>query len=234
VGIIREYPSRGITFHKLHVEATRNVIAAMQAAGVRRLIHMSALGSGPGAVTAYFRTKWEAESAVKDSGLLWTVMKPSVIFGPADEFVNMLAGQVRRLPLVPVLGDGRYQLQPVSVRDVAAGFVKALTLPAAIGRVYEIGGPERLSYNELLDHIARSLGRERAPKIHLPLPLMRPMIKLGERFPFFPLTTDQLAMLLMNNVCDPTAFFHDFSLVPLRFADGIREYLGPGGGRIRS
>ena len=233
VGIIREFPGRGLTFTKLHLEATRNVIAAMQLAGVKRLVHMSALGAGPESRGGYFQSKWTAESAVKESGLAWTVIKPSVVFGPADEFVNMLATQVRRLPAVPVIGDGESLLQPISVHNVAAGFVKALTADAAIGQVYEAGGPERLSYNVLLDAIARALGKPSTRKVHLPLGLMRPMIATLQSLPFFPITIDQLDMLLMNNVCDPGPFFKAFAIEPIAFGEGIKEYVKPCKGGLR-
>lgn len=213
VGIIREAPP-AVTFERLHFEATANVLRAMQAAGVSRLVHMSALGAGPDSTTGYFKTKWRAETAVRESGLRWTVMKPSVIHGPGDEFLNMLADQVRRLPVVPVIGDGEYRLQPVAVADVAEGFTRALTLPAAEGRVFEVGGPRQYTYNELLDAVAARIGRKPPVKVHVPLGLMRPVIRALEGFSFFPITGDQLAMLLMNNVCDPGPFYQALGIPP--------------------
>jgi uncharacterized protein YbjT (DUF2867 family) len=227
VGIIREFPARNLTFERLHVAATENVLRAMTAAGVRRIVHMSALGAGPDATTGYFASKWRAETAVRESGLDWTVMKPSVVFGPGDEFVNMLAGQVR-LPLVPVIGDGRYRLQPVAAADVAAGFARTLAAPAAAGKTYEIGGPRQYTYNELLDAIGRAVGKARVRKVHVPLALMRPMVRALERFSFFPVTGDQLSMLLMSNVCDPTPFYSDLGIAPTGLEEGIGKYLGTG------
>lgn len=225
VGIIRAFPSRGVTFERFHVEATRNVIDAAKAAGVRRLVHMSALGADPGGPTDYFRTKWEAETAVKDSGLDWTVMKPSVIYGPRDEFVNMLARQVRYMPVVPVIGDGKYRLQPVSVGNVADGFVKSLVMESTKGKTFEVGGPEELSYDEMLDRIAQALGRRRAIKVHLPLGPMRMMVRLMQGIELFPVTDDQIEMLLMNNVCDGGPYFAEFGIEPVGFDRGIREYI---------
>lgn len=225
VGIIRAYPSRGVTFEKLHVEATSNLVRAMESAGVKRLVHMSALGAGPDASTDYFRTKWAAESAVRESGLDWSVIKPSAIYGPGDEFVNMLAGQVRLMPVVPVIGDGAYRLQPISVKNVAEGFVKACSMDETIGKVYEAGGPDEFTYNDLLDEIARAQGKAGARKIHFPLSIMQPLIKIMERFDFFPVTTGQLDMLLMNNVCDPGPFFSAFDIKPISFPEGIGEYI---------
>jgi NADH dehydrogenase len=198
VGVIRAYPSKGITFDRLHTEATKNVVRAMKNAGVKRLAHMSALGAGPDGPTGYFRTKWEAEEAVKESGLDFTVFKPSVIFGPRDEFV---------------------------VGNVADGFIKALTMDETIGKTYEVGGPEELTYNDILDQIARALGRKAARNVHLPLALMKPMIRLMQNLPLFPVTMDQLTMLLMNNTCDSRPYFDTFGIEPVEFGEGIRQYL---------
>lgn len=225
VGIIRAFPSRGITFSRLHLEATRNVLRAMKSAGVRRLVHMSALGAGPEGATEYFRTKWAAETEVKDSDREWTVMKPSVIFGPEDRFINLLLVQVREWPVAPVIGDGGYRLQPVSVMNVAQGFVRALSLPETIGRVYEIGGPEQFTYDQLLDELARGLGKKKARKVHLPLGLIKPAVRLLEGLSFFPLTSDQLTMLLLSNICDHRPFFSAFQLQPITLREGLREYL---------
>jgi len=225
VGIIRSYPGRGITFQKLHVEAARNVLEAMKSAGVERLIHMSALGAEAGGVTEYFRTKYEAENLVKESGLKWTVMKPSVVYGPRDQFVNMLAKQVEKR-VTPVIGDGKYLLQPVSVKDVASGFVKSLTMDDAIGRTYQVGGPDRFTYNDLLDVLARALGRKKANKVHLPLVPVQMVTSIMERFDFFPVTQDQLKMLLKGNVCDPEPYFTQFGIEPVKFEHGIKEYVG--------
>ncbi len=225
VGIIRSYPSKGILFQKAHVDAALNVIRAMKSKGVKRLVHMSALGANPGWVTEYFRTKWEAANAVADSGLSWTIIKPSIVYGPMDEFVNMLAGQVRTYPMVPVIGDGKYMLQPIHVRDVAKGFVKALAMDQTVGQTFEAGGPEEITYNQVLDEIARAMGEEKAKKVHLPLPLMQAGIRIMESFEFFPVTMDQLKMLLMNNVCDPEPFFKTFDIQPIKFSEGIREYM---------
>jgi uncharacterized protein YbjT (DUF2867 family) len=225
VGIIRPVPSRGVTFERVHAEATQNVVRAMRAAKIKRLVHMSALGAGPGSGTGYFRTKWQAEQAVRGSALDWTIIKPSVIYGPGDEFINMLAKQVRLLPAVPVIGDGRYRLQPIFVKDVARGFVGALARPETTGKVFEAGGPAPMTYNELLDEIARALGRGKAVKLHFPLGLMTPVIRALQGLQSFPITMDQLNMLLMNNVCDPLPYFHAFNLESVPFSQGIRQYL---------
>ncbi len=225
VGIIREFPGRGITYERLILQGTRHVLEAARAAGVSRHLQMSALGTRPGAVSSYHRTKWEAEEAVRSSGLQWTIFRPSIIFGPEDAFVNMLAKMIRLLPVVPVIGDGRYRLQPVAVEDVALGFVRALLLETTVGHTYSVAGPEPYEFNRLLDLIGEALGRRRVRKLHQPIGLMRLLVRGFQRLPFFPLTLDQLTMLEEENVADPTPFGRAFGIALTSFPDGIRRYL---------
>ncbi len=227
VGIIREFPARGITFDRLHAEATANVVDAARSQNVGRYLQMSANGTREGARCDYHRTKWQAEEIVRASGLEWTIFRPSLIFGPGDQFVNMLAGQVCSLPVAPVLGDGRYRMSPVAVGDVAKSFVLALKKPETAGQTYHCCGPQALSYNEILDEVGRALGRKKVVKLHHPLLLMKPLIALLEGFPAFPVTRSQVTMLLEGNVCDPAPWAEAFALRPLPFSDGIRRYLKP-------
>ena len=225
VGIIREHPARDITFERLHVDGTLNVLDAASAAGVRRFVHMSALGARAGARARYHRTKWAAEEAVRGSALSWTVFRPSIIYGRGDEFVSMLAGMVRRLPVVPVIGDGRQRLQPVPVEQVAEAFARAVALPAAEKQSFEVGGLDAVSMIALLDAIGATLERTRVRRAHLPLGLMRVLARLFHRLPSFPLTPDQLLMLEEDNVCDATPFFTTFGLTPIPLATGLRRML---------
>lgn len=224
IGIIREAPRRGITFERLHVEATRNLLAASRGADVERYLQMSALGTGPDAGTGYFRTKYRAEEEVRGSGLAWTIFRPSIIYGPKDEFVTMLAGMIKALPALPVIGDGTYQLQPISAGDVARGFVDALRMPETVGQTYSLCGPDRLSYNELLDTIARVIGRSAVLKVKNPLSLMRLVVPVLQHLPFFPLTVDQLEMLVQGSTCDGS-WSATFGFEPTPFEAGIRSYL---------
>ncbi|PLX85799.1 MAG: hypothetical protein C0618_10190 [Desulfuromonas sp.] len=227
IGIIRAFPARGISFQALHIDATRNLIAAAEEQGVGRFVQMSANGVRTGAVTDYHRSKWKAEQTLKASSLDWTIFRPSLIYGPGDQFVNMLAGMIRRLPVIPVLGDGRYQMQPVSVTQVARGFVRALDTDASIGRTYHCGGTRPLSYNDILDQIGAALGKKRVRKLHHPLFLMRPVIRAMEGFSAFPVTTGQLEMLLEGNVCDPSPWQKAFAIEQAPFAEEIATYLTP-------
>lgn len=226
IGIIREAPGRGVTFQRLHVEATRNILVAARDAGVKRHLQMSALGTSADAVARYFKSKYQAETEVHASGLDCTIFRPSIIFGPKDDFINKLAGIMRIAPVMPVIGDGEYLLQPIAADDVARCFAEALEKPETVGNTYELCGPDRLSYNELLDTIGRVLGKRSVPKIKNPLSLMRLVVPFLEGFSFFPVTSDQIAMLVQGNTCDGS-WRSTFSFDPTRFEPGIRSYLKP-------
>jgi uncharacterized protein YbjT (DUF2867 family) len=228
VGIIREFPGRGITFERLHAEATRNVMAAAKAAGITRHLQMSALGTRADATSGYHRSKFQAEEAVRASGLNWTIFRPSIVFGPKDDFVNKLAGYIRSYPAIPVIGDGKYRLQPISADDVARCFVMALGMPETGGQTFELCGPDRLPYSDMLDTIGRVMGREHVTKIFSPLSLMTAIVPLLQRFSFFPITMDQILMLVEENICDGS-WLETFRFEPERFEAGIAKYLGPEG-----
>jgi NADH dehydrogenase len=224
IGIIREFPGRGITFEKLHVGATRALVDAAKKAGIGRYLQMSALGTRPDTVSLYHQTKYRAEEYVRASGLAFTIFRPSLIFGPKDAFVNMLADQVRTMPAVPVVGDGHYRLQPIHADDVARCFAGSLAMPETIGKTYELCGTDCLTFDEMLDLIGWVMGKVRVVKIHNPLTLMKLAVPLLQRLPFFPLTMDQLTMLTEESICNG-AWHHTFGFEPTRFEDGIRAYL---------
>jgi NADH dehydrogenase len=223
VGIIREHRAAGVTFDRLHTQATANMLGVAREAGVKRYIQMSAVGTRPGAVSRYHRTKWQAEEVVRASALDWTIIRPSLIFGSGDEFVSVLARMVRRLPAVPVLGAGQYQLQPIAVEQVAEGFARALRLPLTVGQTYEMAGPEPHRFVELLDQIGVALRVARVRKIHIPLGLIKAMTRAFGWLPFFPVTKDQIIMLEEGNVADPTRFYADFSMTPEPLAVGLKR-----------
>jgi len=227
VGIIRERPAAGITFERLHTQGTVRVLEAAAATGIRRFIHMSALGVRPDAHARYHTTKWAAEEAVRASGLPWTIFRPSIIYGRRDGFVSLLAQMTRRLPLVPVIGTGLNRLQPVPVEHVAKGFARAVALPGAVKQTYGVGGPDPVTILELLDLVARAVGRRPRSKIHVPLGLVRTAARVFDGFPGFPITRDHLLMLQEDSTCDPTPFYSTFDLTPLPLATGLQRMLAP-------
>jgi NADH dehydrogenase len=229
VGIIREQPAIGATFERVHVQGTQNVLDAAADAGVRRLLHMSALGTRPGARSRYHRTKWAAEEAVRSSPMPWTIFRPSIIYGPGDEFITMLRTMLERvpvMPVVPVIGSGRQRLQPVPVEQVAQGFARAVRLEATVKQTYEVGGPDAVSMVELIDAVAAAMGRRPPLKVHVPISLVRTAARLLHRLPGFPITPDQLLMLEEENICDPGPFFATFGLTPVSLPEGLRRILG--------
>lgn len=213
IGILREFSRKGITFEALQYEGVVRTIEAAINAGTKRILLMSANGVRvPG--TPYQETKKRGEDAVLASGLDATVFRPSVVFGDPRgkmEIATQLYRQMVRPP-VPAAGfftglrpaDGEVLMSPVHVEDVAAAFANALEDDATIGRIYELGGPEVVSWSEMIRRIAETVGRQ---KWILPYPIW--LIKIGatlfDWLPFFPATRDQLTMLAEGNTADPAA-----------------------------
>ncbi|MBF0635210.1 MAG: complex I NDUFA9 subunit family protein [Nitrospinae bacterium] len=226
VGIIREFPSRGITFQKLHTEATRQIVDAAVRMGVKKIAHMSANGASQTGVSAYQRTKWEGERAVTASGLEWTIFRPSVIFGdPVGrmEFASELAKVVRIAPVFPVFGGGMFKLSPVAVENVAECFVKALAEPSAKNRVFHLGGMDMFTFRDIVKIVGAAIGRRNMPTMGVPFAIIRPVAGLLGGFEFFPVTVDQLDMLRQGNVCPENEWIKVFSITPKRFdAEGLR------------
>lgn len=225
VGIIREFPSRGITFHKAHFLVTKHLVDFARQKGIRRFMQMSALGVRPQGKTGYEKSKYAAEQYVVKSGLDWTIFRPSVIFGPNDHVVEMFANMIKLLPFVPIVGDGNYKLSPVHIDDVVMGFRKALKDPRAIGRIFEFGGPETMTFNGMLDTIGAAIGAKKVRKVNQPVWLMRAMSSAMERFPWYPLSNEQITMLLKGNYTADKAYFEFFDIIPKRLLGGITEYM---------
>jgi len=218
VGIIREYPKKGVTFEKAHVDGTKSVADTALRTGARRFIHMSALGARPNASTRYFSTKWAAEEYLRSLPLNTTIFRPSVIIGPNGEFTAMLK-QLCSLPLTPVIGNGNYRLQPVAIANVVECFIRALGDPGTIGKAYSVGGPEPVSFNDMLRVFTEVMGKK-ARLLHFPKEPIKLMTKIFQRIPGWPITTEQLAMLEEDQVCDTGPLLEDINikLIPYRDA----------------
>lgn len=223
VGIIHEWKEN--TFERTHTQATKHVIDEAKKSGVRRFVHMSALGTRENARSRYHQTKWAAEELVRKSGLAWTILRPSFIYGPKDKSINLFAQLIQRLPFVPVLGAGNTKIQPISVENVAKAFVAAIRNDESVGKTYDLCGPDAFTWNELYDKLQGILGT-RKRKLHLPLPIARIQAALFEKFlPNPPFTRDQLLMLQEDNVGDPKPAERDFVLSPENFEEGVARYL---------
>lgn len=205
VAIISE--EGGATFDKVIHHGTVNVVAEANRAGIGRFLHMSALGTRNDPRYGYFLAKYRAEQAVKESGIPWTIFRPSVIFGPGDEFITTLAQLVRRAPVIPVVGSGESKFQPVAVAQVAQAFVRALDDPATIDQTYELGGGKTYTYDEMIGVIAAELKKQK-PRVHVPVGLMTPVVQLAKVLPKQlrpPVTEEQLKMLAIDNCTDHSA-----------------------------
>ena len=229
VGIIQE-SGPSATFEKVHVLGTKNVLDAAQSAGVQRYVHMSALGVDPGVGSAsrYLESKGRAEELVRRSGLDWTIHRPSLIFGVGDAFFSdTLANLVKRPPLIPMIGDGRFPLRPVWIGDVTTAFTQSLERSATIGHTYALVGPHEYSFRELLELVRDTLGL-RKPIVGVPLPLMRLGLPLLALLPNPPITRDQLEMLVQGNTGDPSDALAAFDLPMMTLPAQLPALLGVG------
>jgi NADH dehydrogenase len=192
---------------------------------------MSALGTRPNAASRYHQTKWAAEELVRHSGLDYTIFRPSLIYGPRDQFINLFARMIRLSPAVPLLGSPNARFQPVPVEAVAAAFTRSLSQPKSVGQIYDLCGPGALTLSEIVDQIMGVLQRRRL-KLQVPLGLARCQAALLE-FIFrsllrkaSPLNRDQLIMLQEDTVGNPQPANELFGLKPVTLREGIAGYLG--------
>lgn len=229
VGIIAEVGTQ--TYRRVHVDGTRNLLAAARVAGIRRWVQMSALGTRAGAVAEYHRTKWAAEELVRGSGLEWTIHRPSIVFGPGDGFAGFFARMSRWSPVLPLIGGGGMQFQPIAVEDVSTCFVRALGRAATVGKVYDLCGRERFTLREVLERVLEVTGRRR---LLLPVPWaiagiqawMAEWVFAGILGQTPPLNRDQLRMLREDNIGDPGPMIGDYGVEPVGFGVGLRRALG--------
>lgn len=231
VGIIEERPSRGVTFDRIYVDGTRNVVDAARKAGVRTFVYMSANGAREDGVSSYQKGKWKAEEMVRGAGFeSATIFRPSLIFGaPIEgrrEFASDLVDQlIKPFPVLPIFGDGSFSMQPVAVDSVARAFADAATRPVAGVREYCVAGPEPIPYVELVDIITRASGRSTKPKVHIPVAFVRLGIELMGWTGLLPVSRDQLEMLVEGNTCDSDRFHADFGISPVPFDIETLSYL---------
>jgi NADH dehydrogenase len=224
VGILRQRQPDA-TYEAVHIRGTENVVAACRSAGIRRLLHMSALGTGRGSTTGYFRSKDAAEEIVRPSGLDWTIFRPAVIHGPRGEFMIQMSRLVARPGPVPLVGRGLQIIQPVWVEDVARYFVAALGLDAAVGRTFEVAGPDILTLRDFYHILSRVLLG--APKTLVPVPAF--LVRAGaaaaaKTLVNPPVTPDELQMLDESRPCDTRPLIETFRFGPAPFEPTLAAY----------
>ncbi|MCK8786188.1 complex I NDUFA9 subunit family protein [Roseomonas sp. NAR14] len=211
VGILAE--CRAGDFDRLQGEAPGIVARACASHGVRRLVHLSAIGADPDSPSAYGRSKAAGEAAVRAAFPDATILRPSIVFGAEDRFFNRFAAMARLLPFMPVVA-GATRFQPVYVGDVADAVMAAIERDDAAGRTYELGGPRVMSMRDVLSYVLEATGRRRR-LVDLPAGLVRLQASLGEKLPNAPLTRDQLLMLGRDNVVgEGAATLSDLGIAP--------------------
>ncbi len=216
----------GATLRLVNTEGTRNMLRAASDAGVRRFVHLGAMGVLDDPDLHYASSKARAMAAVRDSGLDWTILSPSLLFGPRDGFFNILAGLVRMAPgIVPITGKGAARFQPLAIADLGRVVVHVVGDGATIGKEYPLGGPRIWTYREIMEEVLRGMGKKRL-LVPMPVAVIRAVATVSEkvRLPF-PVATDQLRQLRLDNVGPLDGIPAAFGFEP-RSMEGSLTYLG--------
>jgi len=228
VGIIGE--DTGHTFESVHVQGTENLVNEALKEGVRCFFYQSALGASTKSKSAYMRTKALAEEIVMDSGMSYTIFRPSLILGPGDFFTKQMMELISMSPVVPIPGNGERKFQPIYIGDWIKCFFHILRKREARDRVYELGGPEYISFNNLVKLYMEVFGVEKKV-MHIPLALAKRGVRLVglakragmKKLP--PLSRDQLELLSEDNITGLDALKRDFGFEPMRIEEALREFL---------
>jgi len=216
-----ENPRRGYTYAEVDGRGTGNQVQAAKAAGVRRFIYLSGAGTGAHQTAPWFVAKHKAEQAIVQSGIPYTIFRPSWVYGPEDRSLNKYATFARLLPFIPVIGDGRIPVQPLHVDDLAEAVATCVTLDRATNQVYEIGGPQELSMNEIIQTVLRAMGK-RKPLLHSPVWLMKLVTAPLVLLPTPPMSPSAVDFVLMEEHVDNGPLLRDFGLVLTPLASGLR------------
>jgi uncharacterized protein YbjT (DUF2867 family) len=223
IGIL--YETRWQTFQAIHAELPGRIARIAAAAGVRRLVHNSAIGADRESASAYARSKAAGERAVREAFPRATILRPSVVVGPRDGFFNRFAAMARLSPVLPLIGGGRTRFQPVYVGDVADAIVAALERDDAPGRTYELGGPQVYSFADLMRYMLRVIGRRRL-LVPISFELVTLQARVLELAPVPPLTRDQVELLKTDNVvAGGAATLADLGITPTPIELVVPEYL---------
>ena len=221
-----EAPRRGQTFEAVDAGGTKALVAAAVQAGVKRLVYMSGAGAAPDAPRHWFRAKWHAEESVRSSGVVFTIFRPSWVYGPGDRSLNRFLGFARWLPFIPQIGNGRQVLVPVLVSDVAALVVDALETPAAENVTFEVGGPEALTMDQIVRAALLASGRRR-PILHAPAKLMKLATRPLTLLPTPPMTPDGIDFVVASAPVDTDLLRQRLPRRLSPLAEGLATYLSP-------
>lgn len=212
------------TFDDVNYMGTKNLVDAMQGKGIARLIFISIVKVSPDTKSRYLLSKWKAEEAIRSSKLKFTIFRSTVIYGKGGESFTNLANIVRSAPVIPVIGSGRYLMQPLYVKDLVSVLVKTLKDDQTINETFEIGGPEAMEFDRVLDEMAQVFEKRRI-KLHMPLFFTKPFLAIGERMlpsSFLPLTNDELDLLLIDTTCNPEIVQKRFNITLMPLREGLK------------
>lgn len=201
-------------YYRVNVEGTRNLVKAAGEAGVKRFVMVSGLGTQPSKPGSYLQLSWEREEILRSSGLDFTILQYSILFGKGAEFFEAQAKIIKMAPFAAVLGNGKTRFQPIFVKDVARTIVEALGREDLKGKTVALGGPEFFTYDELISLIIKNLGKTRF-KLHLPLPIARVQAKTFNLLPKPPLTPATVDLFdFENTTSDVQVVEHTFGFKP--------------------
>lgn len=212
-------PSRGRSLVNVNVRGVERMLAAAHANGVRRVVHLGALGATDDPKLRFLYSKWLGEQLVRSSGLEWVVLRPSLLFGIGDGFFNLIKDTLTWWSpgVVAIPGDGETRFQPLSVEDLAIAVRLCVADADRAGSVYEIGGPAYLTYREIVDAVMAATGKRRF-KLNMPIPLISALTTVTDAvLPIFPVSHDQIGSLGRPNWTDLDAFQHAFGVAPRPF-----------------
>src|SRR5712691_2440781 len=217
--------SAGNHYDETNVQGTANLIKAAKEAGVKRIIEMSGLGTRPAKPGSYMQGRYLAEKMLKESGLDWTIIQPSVLFGKDAPFIKGLADLIRTAPVVPLIGGGKVKFQPIYVEDVVTVVMKVLEDPArTTGKTYTIGGPAYYSFTQVIDELLRAMHKSRI-KAYAPTPLVGVGAAVMEAvMPKPPLTRAAMTLFSFDNTTDLNSVERDFGFVPMSFTKYLEEH----------
>lgn len=215
---------KGFTFEEVDLKGTRHQVDAAKAAGVRRFVYISGVGAAKDAGKHWFRYKWEAEHYLQSSGLAWAILRPTWVYGPGDVSLNRFLGFAKMLPFVPMFGSGKQEMQPVFIDDVGRAAADAALKPEAANQLFEIGGPQVMSMNDVVKTALDVQGKKR-PLLHQPAFIGKTIGTLTSVLPSPPLSADAIDFITEPAVADTRRLAEVLhpTLTPLR--EGLATYL---------
>lgn len=220
-----ENPRKGHTYRQVDGEGTARLVEAAQRNGVKRFVYLSGAGTREGQTQPWFQAKLMAERAVRESGIPYTIFRPSWVYGAEDRSLNKFATFARLLPFIPVIGNGQTRVQPVFVGDLARAVAASVTLQVAVNQTYDVGGPQELTMDEIITTMLQTMGK-RKPLVHHPAWFMKLATLPMQILPTPPLSPAAVDFVLMEEPVDNTALLRDFGLRLTPLAEGL-AYLRP-------